>query len=244
MSIILQVYDGQGGLKLHPNEGFTDEHTPELTLSAESGELHVKFITDSNKNNAGFSAVFSADCPDLKPGKGAVASSIDTTFGAVVTFSCPTGQMFATGVSEITTTCQPGGVWQNDYIPDCHEVYCGPVPQIDNGFAVVASNVTYLGVAQFQCYAGFAFPSGNPLESITCLEDGSWSPLPNCQGRFVLLYFAFIGTITIDRLEIFMGLTHAVSAYHTILSQCHQFVSVTPFGVAVDKAGLPELLSI
>jgi len=177
----IQVYDGQGGLKLHPNEGFTDETTPELTLSAESGELNVKFITDSNKNGFGFSAVFSADCPVLNTGKGAVSSSIDTTFGAVVTFSCPTGQMFATGLSEITTTCQPGGVWQNDYIPDCHEVYCGPVPQIDNGFAVVASNVTYIGVAQFQCYAGFAFPSGNPLESITCLEDGSWSPLPNCQ---------------------------------------------------------------
>ena len=57
------------------------------------------------------------------------------------------------------------------------------MPQIDNGFAVVASNVTYRGEAQFQCYAGFAFPSGSPLEQITCLEDGQWSPLPNCQGK-------------------------------------------------------------
>ena len=81
------------------------------------------------------------------------------------------------------TVCQLGGEWSQSYIPACQEVYCGPVPQIDNGFAVVASNVTYRGVAQFQCYAGFAFPSGNPLESITCLDNGEWSPLPNCQGE-------------------------------------------------------------
>ena len=79
--------------------------------------------------------------------------------------------------------CRLGGQWSQSYIPACQEVYCGPVPQIDNGFAVVASNVTYRGVAQFQCYAGFAFPSGNPLESITCLDNGEWSPLPNCQGE-------------------------------------------------------------
>ena len=81
--------------------------------------------------------------------------------------------------------CRLGGQWSQSYIPACQEVYCGPVPQIDNGFAVVASNVTYRGVAQFQCYAGFAFPSGNPLESITCLDNGEWSPLPNCQGEQV-----------------------------------------------------------
>ncbi len=43
----------------------------------------------------------------------------------------------------MTINCMPGGKWDNDYIPSCQEVYCGPVPQIDNGFAVEASNVTY-----------------------------------------------------------------------------------------------------
>lgn len=47
------------------------------------------------------------------------------------------------GVKEITIRCMPGGSWNNDYVPACQMVYCGPVPQIDNGFAVVASNVTY-----------------------------------------------------------------------------------------------------
>ena len=36
-----------------------------------------------------------------------------------------------------------GGSWDREYIPVCQTVYCGPVPQIDNGFAVEASNVTF-----------------------------------------------------------------------------------------------------
>lgn len=60
------------------------------------------------------------------------------------------------------------------------ERYCGPVPQIDNGFAVAATNVTYRGIATYQCYAGFAFPSGLPTEAIRCSEDGRWEKLPVC----------------------------------------------------------------
>ena len=48
----------------------------------------------------------------------------------------------------------------------------------------------------YQCYAGFAFPSGNPLESIRCLENGQWSPLPNCQGtNFFAPFLSFPATI-------------------------------------------------
>ena len=43
----------------------------------------------------------------------------------------------------MTINCLPGGEWDNDYIPSCQEVYCGPVPQIDNGFAIEAANVTF-----------------------------------------------------------------------------------------------------
>ena len=140
-------------------------------------------MTDNSKENVGFSAIYSADCPPLQAGAGAIASSVDTLFGSVVQFTCPVGQVFATGVPEIRTECRLGGEWSQSYIPACQEVYCGPVPQIDNGFAVEASNVTYRGLARFQCYAGFAFPSGNTLESIACLDNGEWSPLPNCQGK-------------------------------------------------------------
>lgn len=122
------------------------------------------------------------DCPPLQPGEGALASSRDTAFGTVVTFSCPLGQEFATGKSRISTECLPGGNWSVTYIPKCQEVYCGPVPQIDNGFSIGSSNVTYRGLATYQCYAGFAFPSGRPTEKISCLADGRWEKKPSCLG--------------------------------------------------------------
>lgn len=45
---------------------------------------------------------------------------------------------------------------------------------------MVATNVTYRGIATYQCYAGFAFPSGLPTETIQCSEDGKWEKLPVC----------------------------------------------------------------
>lgn len=59
------------------------------------------------------------DCPSLKPGDGAMASSRDTGFGTIVTFNCPVGQEFATGRSRITTECMKGGNWSVTYIPKC-----------------------------------------------------------------------------------------------------------------------------
>ena len=32
------------------------------------------------------------------------------------------------------------------------QVYCGPVPQIDNGFATVATNVTYRGMYNYKIF--------------------------------------------------------------------------------------------
>ena len=115
---------------------------------------------------------------------GAIGTSLDTVFGATVEFSCPEGQVFATGNKTIFTECMPGGQWSQAYIPKCQDVYCGPVPQIDNGFAVDATrNVSYGATAMYQCYAGFSFPSGRPIEAITCTESGEWNngQLPECQ---------------------------------------------------------------
>lgn len=68
-------------------------------------------------------------------------------------------------------------------------MYCGPVPQIDNGFSIGASNVTYKGVAYYQCYAGFGFSSGQRSEKISCLADGRWEKLPTCQGKIVFNFY-------------------------------------------------------
>ncbi|KAF7987305.1 hypothetical protein HCN44_003067 [Aphidius gifuensis] len=178
----VQVYDGSNtnGLRLHSGDGFTSNTKPKITLTAESGEMLVRFVSDALKSSAGWQAEFSSDCPVLTAGDGALASSRDTAFGTIVTFSCPLGQEFATGKTKILTECLPGGNWSITYIPKCQEVYCGPVPQIDNGFSIGSSNVTYRGLATYQCYAGFAFPTGRPIEKISCLADGRWEKKPSC----------------------------------------------------------------
>ncbi|KAL7042588.1 hypothetical protein ACKWTF_001212 [Chironomus riparius] len=181
-SDFVQIYDGSttNGLRLHSGNGFSGMQVPKLTLTASSGEMLIKFTSDALHSNRGWSATFSADCPDLRPGSGALASNRDTAFGTNVQFTCPIGQEFATGKSKISTVCQKGGVWSLDYIPKCQVVYCGPVPQIDNGFSIGSTNVTFRGVAMYQCYAGFAFPTGNAIEKISCLADGKWERTPSC----------------------------------------------------------------
>ena len=54
---------------------------------------------------------------------GAIGTSSDTVFGSRVRFTCPEGQVFATGVEVIDTTCMPGGKWSQSYIPKCQEVW-------------------------------------------------------------------------------------------------------------------------
>src|SRR5207247_1239420 len=111
---------------------------PNLVLSASSGHMTVILKASplrssplSTAGPQGFFASFSADCPPLKVGAGAIRSSRDLTFGSKVTFTCPVGQEYLNGKSKIVTECVQGGKWTTPRIPDCQEVYCGPVPQID-----------------------------------------------------------------------------------------------------------------
>ena len=64
-------------------------------------------------------------------------------------------------------------------------MYCKPVPQIANGFAVSATNVTYGGAAKYECYKGFHFMSGKSEEEIYCTDEGRWTPTPMCKGEFL-----------------------------------------------------------
>ena len=62
------MFDGDSnGVQLH--EGL---ELPNSMLSAESGQMQIRFITDALQNAGGFSAVFSSDCPDLEPGEGMI----------------------------------------------------------------------------------------------------------------------------------------------------------------------------
>ncbi|XP_074599235.1 sushi, von Willebrand factor type A, EGF and pentraxin domain-containing protein uif isoform X2 [Brevipalpus obovatus] len=180
----VQIFDGNDpnyAIPLHPSKGFSGRTKPEnLTLTASSGKMTIDFSSNLLNSAKGWSARFSADCPALKIGENAIASSRESVFGAKVLFTCPVGQEFSNGATKLLTECLQGGVWSVGRIPDCKERYCGPVPQIDNGFAVAATNVTYRGTATYQCYAGFAFPSSRATETIRCGEDGNWGKLPVC----------------------------------------------------------------
>ncbi|KAG0433549.1 hypothetical protein HPB47_019805, partial [Ixodes persulcatus] len=179
----VQIYDGpdtRNGIRLHPGQGYTGTNRPTLTLTASSGQMFVTFTSNPLNTAAGWLASFSADCPLLTVGEGALASSRETTFGAKVTYVCPAGQEFSNGMFKIVAECMPGGKWSVGSIPRCQERYCGAVPQIDSGFAVAATNVTYRGQATYQCYAGFAFTGGFPTQTIRCNEEGNWVNLPTC----------------------------------------------------------------
>lgn len=61
-------------------------------------------------------------------------------------------------------------------------MYCSAIPQIANGFAVSATNVSFAGLARFRCYKGFSFASGKEFEEILCTDDGRWTQTPKCKG--------------------------------------------------------------
>ena len=65
----------QSGVQLHEGEGYTGSEAPDYMLTAENGEMQIRFITDGSKNAGGFSVVFSADCPNLQSGEGTFDSN-------------------------------------------------------------------------------------------------------------------------------------------------------------------------
>ena len=66
----VQLYEGS---TLLPVQGTS-------MLSAESGQMQIRFITDAVQNAGGFSAVFSSDCPPLDTGEGMNCQYIVCTF--------------------------------------------------------------------------------------------------------------------------------------------------------------------
>lgn len=139
-----------------------------------------------SKSNRGFYATFSSDCPPLKLGKnvqvlqGLQVANSSAKFGQLLTYSCPRGQEFSNGQLKLYNECLPGGKWSLARVPNCQPKYCGPVPQIDNGFAINSTGVTYNQTATYRCYNGFNLASGKQTETISCLENGFWAKLPEC----------------------------------------------------------------
>lgn len=61
-SDFVEIYDGgsTSGLRLHPNKGFTGNAAPKITVTASSGEMLVRFLTDALHGGKGWHATFSA----------------------------------------------------------------------------------------------------------------------------------------------------------------------------------------
>uniref|UniRef100_A0A915IT90 Uncharacterized protein n=1 Tax=Romanomermis culicivorax TaxID=13658 RepID=A0A915IT90_ROMCU len=182
----LQVYDGidAKGVSLHPKDGYNGAMKPPSYLTSRSGRFYLIFRSNPTGNAMGWNITFSTNCPVWKAPPGIALNSNSTSFGSEVTVSCPRGYEFVNGQGpSFKIICGLGGRWSENRIPGCQPRYCSPVPQIPNGFAVSATNVTYGGVAKYQCYQGFSFPSSKQIEEIYCSDEGRWSSPPTCKAK-------------------------------------------------------------
>nr|CDJ95186.1 C-type lectin and Low density lipoprotein-receptor and CUB and Sushi SCR CCP and EGF calcium-binding and Coagulation factor 5 8 type and Hyalin and GCC2 GCC3 and EGF domain containing protein [Haemonchus contortus] len=166
----VKVYEGSTkGRALHEDAGFNNDHRPPPQL------------------------VSRLNCPALKTPPLVSLSTKVATYGTKVVVSCPPGFEFASGRGRaFDVHCQLGGKWTESSLPNCQPVYCSAVPQIANGYAESATNVSFGGVAKYSCYKGFSFSSGNSIEEIHCGIDGNWTPSPSCRAAMcpALLPFA------------------------------------------------------
>ncbi|KJH47373.1 sushi domain protein [Dictyocaulus viviparus] len=181
--VTLSVFDGSTkGRALHDGLGFNNEKRPPIQLMSLLGRFQILMQSNVVNQATGFNLTFSIDCPILKTPSLVSLSTKARTYGTKVDASCPPGFEFVSGRGrELNINCQIGGKWTENIIPDCQPVYCSAVPQIANGFAESATNVSFGGVAKYSCYQGFAFPSGNTIEEIHCGINGNWTNLPSCR---------------------------------------------------------------
>ncbi|CAJ0600817.1 unnamed protein product [Cylicocyclus nassatus] len=179
----VKVYEGSTkGRALHEGSGFNNDQRPPQQLLSRLGRAQVVLKTNAVRNAMGFNATYSLNCPALKTPPLVTLSTKTTTYGTKVVVSCPPGFEFASGRGRnIDISCSLGGKWTESLIPNCQPVYCSAVPQIANGFAESATNVSFGGIARYSCYEGFSFASGNVKEEIRCDINGNWSHAPSCK---------------------------------------------------------------
>uniref|UniRef100_A0A7E4V9J7 Sushi, von Willebrand factor type A, EGF and pentraxin domain-containing protein 1 n=1 Tax=Panagrellus redivivus TaxID=6233 RepID=A0A7E4V9J7_PANRE len=180
----LQVYEGgEYGRPLHEGEGFNENTRPPKVIYAKQSKVQLVFQTNSVRNSLGWNITFSTNCPTLEIPDSVSISTHNTAFSTKVSVSCSErGYEFISGRGRMfEVQCLLGGKWTENRIPACQPVYCSPVPQIANGYAVSATNVSFGGIAKYSCYDGFSFSTGRKTEEITCSENGQWSITPECK---------------------------------------------------------------
>uniref|UniRef100_A0A8R1HYY8 Sushi, von Willebrand factor type A, EGF and pentraxin domain-containing protein 1 n=1 Tax=Caenorhabditis japonica TaxID=281687 RepID=A0A8R1HYY8_CAEJA len=180
---VLKVFENSArGKALHENDGFTTKSKPEKQINSQANRLQVVFKSGASKNAMGFNFTYSIDCPPLPSVPMVTLSVNERSVNTKVVVSCPIGFEFASGEGlSKSVECLVGGKWSQSSISTCQPIYCGPVPQIANGFASSATNVSFGGQAKYSCYKGFFFASGKESESVYCGEEGKWSTSPQCK---------------------------------------------------------------
>uniref|UniRef100_A0A914YWX2 Uncharacterized protein n=1 Tax=Panagrolaimus superbus TaxID=310955 RepID=A0A914YWX2_9BILA len=180
----LQVFEGgEYGRALHENNGFNENTRPPKMIFSKQSKLELVFQSNSVRNSLGWNVTFSTNCPPLDIPSSVVVSTHNTAFNTKVFVSCSDkGYEFINGRGRMfELQCLLGGRWTENRIPTCQPVYCSPVPQIANGFAISATNVSFGAIAKYSCYDGFSFSSGRKSEEIICNEDGKWTAPPQCK---------------------------------------------------------------
>uniref|UniRef100_A0A183C3F4 Fibropellin-1 n=1 Tax=Globodera pallida TaxID=36090 RepID=A0A183C3F4_GLOPA len=186
----LRIFEGsaegvEDGRPLHPIEnGFSADSPPPKTIFARQSRVELVWRANELRHGTGWNISFSSSCARLSlPSRRVLLSTRNTAYGTRVTVSCERGAEFVTGRGRhFETLCELGGRWsEKDAIPDCQPIYCSSIPQIANGFAVMATNVSFAGMARFRCYNGFSFPSGKETEEISCTDEGRWTQTPKCK---------------------------------------------------------------
>ncbi|CAD6196234.1 unnamed protein product [Caenorhabditis auriculariae] len=179
----LKVYENSvKGKELHEADGFSLTRKPPKQLVSRVGRMQLVFKSNAARNANGFNFTYSIDCPNLKVPPMVTLSSKATTYLSKVKAACPIGFEFTSGEgTSKELECLLGGIWSQSTVSSCQPIFCGAVPQIANGYAVSATNVTFGGVAKYSCYKGFAFASGKSVEVVQCTNEGHWTPPPQCK---------------------------------------------------------------
>ncbi|PIO58948.1 sushi domain protein, partial [Teladorsagia circumcincta] len=175
-----------------------------FVVTSSTNMIIVRFRSDAAVQARGFQAHWRANCPALKTPPLVSLSTKSTTYETKVVVSCPPGFEFSSGRGRsFDVHCQLGGKWTENALPNCQPVYCSAVPQISNGYAESATNVSFGGIAKYSCYKGFSFSSGNAIEEIHCGIDAAMCPalLPFANGDRRLEFGDGTGYGTVFRFE-------------------------------------------
>ncbi|KAI6239571.1 Sushi, von Willebrand factor type A, EGF and pentraxin domain-containing protein 1 [Aphelenchoides fujianensis] len=164
--IALAVFEGdENGRALHEGAGFSEHQRPPKRLYAQQGKATIVFNSNALKNGLGWNLTFSTNCPTLKAPTNVFFSSQNTAFGTKVVVTCKPGHEFTNGNRaalrddlrvgrQVDRRCDPRVSTYSFHFSSLS--IAGRSRRSPNGFATAATNVTFGGVAKYECYDGFS----------------------------------------------------------------------------------------